>query len=114
MRCRRSVFCATVRRLSPPPSRERPALRCPDFPRTPEGPRSPGLRAEFYLENVRFDTTAQEHLALGTAHGLRLVEHELAARRALERGPPQEGIELVLERPVHGRDRHQSVLKTPT
>src|SRR5438876_1067374 len=26
---RRSVFCATFRRLSPPPSRERPALRCP-------------------------------------------------------------------------------------
>src|SRR5207248_9904856 len=39
MRCRRSVFCATVRRLSPPPSWERPALRCPDFPRGPEGPR---------------------------------------------------------------------------
>src|SRR6266508_483055 len=32
-RRRRFAFCATVRRLSPPPSRERPALRCPDFPR---------------------------------------------------------------------------------
>ena len=30
---RRSVFCVTFRRLSPPLSRERPALRCPDFPR---------------------------------------------------------------------------------
>jgi hypothetical protein len=25
---------------------QRPALRCPDFPRAPEGPRSPGLRGE--------------------------------------------------------------------
>jgi hypothetical protein len=32
-RRRRFAFCATFRRLSPPPSRERPALRCPDFPR---------------------------------------------------------------------------------
>src|SRR5205085_8317187 len=37
MRRRRSVFCATFRRLSPPPCRERPALWCPDFPRRPEG-----------------------------------------------------------------------------
>jgi len=29
----RSPFCATFRRLSPPRLRERPALRCPDFPR---------------------------------------------------------------------------------
>src|SRR5207253_11393933 len=46
-RRRRSVFCATVRRLSPPPSRERPALRCPDFPRAPKSPRSPGLQVQF-------------------------------------------------------------------
>src|SRR5215211_9089304 len=26
---------------------QRPALRCPDFPRAPEGPRSPGLHVEF-------------------------------------------------------------------
>ena len=32
-RCRRSPFCATFRRLSPPGSPQRPALRCPDFPR---------------------------------------------------------------------------------
>ena len=30
---RRSPFCATFRRLSPPGSPQRPALRCPDFPR---------------------------------------------------------------------------------
>src|SRR5690242_5217683 len=35
-RSRRSVLCATFRRLSPPPFRERPALWCPDFPRRPE------------------------------------------------------------------------------
>ena len=34
-RRRRFAFCATFRRLSPPPSRERPALWCPDFPRRP-------------------------------------------------------------------------------
>jgi len=32
-RCWRSPFCATFRRLSPPGSPQRPALRCPDFPR---------------------------------------------------------------------------------
>src|SRR5260370_10804433 len=31
-RRRRAGFCATVRRLSPPPSPEHPALRCPGFP----------------------------------------------------------------------------------
>src|SRR5207253_2104837 len=34
IRRRRSPFCATFRRLSPPGSPQRPALRCPDFPRT--------------------------------------------------------------------------------
>src|SRR5215211_7503037 len=33
IRRRRSPFCATFRRLSPPGSPQRPALRCPDFPR---------------------------------------------------------------------------------
>src|SRR5438093_2433072 len=32
---RRSPFCSTFRRLSPPGSPQRPALRCPDFPRRP-------------------------------------------------------------------------------
>ena len=32
-RRRRFVFCATFRRLSPPGLRQRPTLRCPDFPR---------------------------------------------------------------------------------
>src|SRR5260221_4426895 len=103
-RRRRSVFCATFRRLSPPPSRERPALRCPDFPRTllARRPRSPGLRAEFYLEYVRFDTTPEGHLALGAVHRGSVVKYELAAHLALERRPPQESEQLVLERPVHG------------
>src|SRR5438270_13461660 len=107
MRYRRSVFCATFHRLSPPPSRERPALRCPDFPRAPKGPRSPGLRTEFYLENVRLDPAAQHHLALGTAHDRPVVAHELAAHRALARRPPKVGEELVLERPLQWRHGHK-------
>src|SRR6185437_16091584 len=33
---RRSTFCSTFRRLSAPGLRQRPALRCPDFPRIAE------------------------------------------------------------------------------
>jgi len=39
IRRRRSPFCATFRRLSPPGSPQRPALWCPDFPRAPRGAR---------------------------------------------------------------------------
>src|SRR5579859_7199579 len=85
-RCRRSVFCATFRRLSPPPSRERPALRCPDFPRAPRDPRSPGLRPEFYLHNRRIEASAENGLALGTADPRPFVQDELPAHGALERG----------------------------
>src|SRR5262245_7924614 len=38
-RDRRSPFCSTFRRLSPPRSPVRPALRCPDFPRVRLGTR---------------------------------------------------------------------------
>src|SRR5438067_13640320 len=77
MRCRRSVFCATFRRLSPPPSRERPALRCPDFPRAPKGPRSPGLHPEFYRRFRVGGAPVQHHLALGAADDRPVVEAEL-------------------------------------
>jgi hypothetical protein len=42
----------------------------------------------------------QAHRALGTADDGSLVEDELAANRALERGSAQHGKELLLERPV--------------
>src|SRR5437868_15545144 len=103
MRYRRSVFCATFHRLSPPPSRERPALRCPDFPRAPKGPRSPGLRPEFYLGSRRLDPPVQGHLALGTANCRPGVQDELAADGALERGPAVDGEQLLLARPVKRR-----------
>src|SRR5437868_8469745 len=63
-RRRRSAFCATVRRLSPPPSRERPALRCPDFPRASKDPRSPGLQVEFYLDTSRIAASVEPQFAL--------------------------------------------------
>src|SRR5262249_52047216 len=49
MRRWRSAFCSTFRRLSPPGSRQRPALWCPDFPRARPSrprPRSHGLRVQ--------------------------------------------------------------------
>src|SRR5438477_2823991 len=113
MRCRRSVFCATFRRLSPPPSRERPALRCPDFPRAPKGPRSPGLHPEFYRRFRGGGAPVQHHLALGAADGRPVVEDELAADGALERGPAQHREQLLLEGSVQGRHAHSS-RNTPT
>src|SRR4051812_42324593 len=85
IRRRRSVFCATVRRLSPPPSRERPALWCPDFPRRPKAPRSPGLRAELYRDYVGLDLPVQGQPAFRAADGRAVVQDELPAHRALER-----------------------------
>src|SRR5438105_11016721 len=114
MRCRRSVFCATFRRLSPPPSRERPALRCPDFPRRPKPPRSPGLQIQFYLDRRRIGPPVQGHVALRAADGSPLVQDELPAHRALERRAAQEREELLLECPVQGGDGHHSSRKTPT
>src|ERR1043166_50672 len=113
MRRRRSVFCATVRRLSPPPSRERPALRCPDFPRAPEGPRSPGLRPEFYLDNRGTEAPVEDGVAFRAADGGALVQDELPAHRAFERRPAQQREELLLQRPVQGRHAHSS-RNTPT
>src|SRR5437763_9564984 len=113
-RRRRSVFCATVRRLSPPPSRERPALRCPDFPRRPKPPRSPGLQVQFYLHRRRFGPPVQGHVAFRAADRRTLVQDELPAYRALERSTAQERQELLLERPVQGGDACHSSRKTPT
>jgi hypothetical protein len=56
----------------------------------------------------------QAHLALGTADERALVEDELAADRALERRPTQHGEELLLERPVEGRELAHSSRNTPT
>src|SRR6476469_6504127 len=105
---RRFVFCVTFRRLSPPLSQERPALWCPDFPRRPKAPRSPGLRAGLYrrptIDLLRvFHTPVEAHPALGTPHVRPLVQDELAAHQALERGPAQHCEELLLERPVERR-----------
>src|SRR5262249_17238272 len=69
------------------PCREAPALRCPDFPRAPKGPRSPGLHAGLYPGFGAVDPPVQAHRALGAAHERALVKDELAADRALERRP---------------------------
>ena len=107
IRDRRSVFCATFRRLSPPLSRERPALRCPDFPRARsvarESPRSPGLRLGLYRGFFACHAPVQAHPALRAPHVRPVVEDELAAYRALERRPAQHREKLLLERPVEGR-----------
>jgi hypothetical protein len=111
-RHRRSVFCATFRRLSPPPFRERPALWCPDFPRAPEGPRSPGLRTEFYRPFRGTGPPVELKPAFGTADGGAVMEHELAAHRALERRTAEQREQLLLERPVQRRHAH-SARNTP-
>jgi hypothetical protein len=99
--------------------RERPALRCPDFPRahselTEQGPRSPGLQPGLYPGSSPIDSPVQAHRALGTAHEGALVEDELAADRALERRSAQHGEELLLERPVERSRGTQSSRNTPT
>src|SRR5262249_37736968 len=77
-------------------------------------PRSPGLRTEFYRRFRRLGPPVQDELALRTAHSGAVVQHELAARRALERRAAQQREQLLLERPVQGGHRHQSSRKTPT
>src|SRR5690242_12539536 len=120
IRQRRFPFCSTFRRLSPPGSRQRPALRCPDFPRRPRfrgtaRPRSPGLHGQWYpvFERVLVRELAP---ALRAEHVAALgVHHELATREALERGAAQQRHELLVERPVQGSERsHYSSRKTPT
>src|SRR5437773_7544163 len=115
-RRRRFAFCATVRRLSPPPSRERPALRCPDFPRShlTARPRSPGLQIQFYLDACNFGPSVQRHLALGAAQRWPVVEHELPTHRTLERGAAQQREQFLLEGPVQGAHCFHSSRKTPT
>ena len=54
----RCPFCSTFRRLSPPGLRQRPALRCPDFPRAAAeaaAPRSPGLHRSDSVSRRRPD-----------------------------------------------------------
>src|SRR5436190_4267696 len=67
-------------------------------------PRSPGLQIQFYLRARRIGSTVQDELALGAADARALVQHELPADRALERGAAQERQQLLLERPVQGSD----------
>jgi hypothetical protein len=62
----------------------------------------------------RVDPPVQAHRAFGTAHERGLVEDELAADRALERRTAQHGDELLLERPVEGRDAAHNSRNTPT
>src|SRR3954464_4123849 len=49
-----------------------------------EAPRSPGLRPGLYPRRGALDSPVQTHRALGTPDERSLVEHELAAYRALE------------------------------
>src|SRR5437660_5450492 len=79
-----------------------------------ETPRSPGLQPGLYPGRDAFDPPVQAHRALGAAHERALVEHELAADRALERRPSQDGEELLFERPVEWRERVHSSRNTPT
>ena len=112
---RRFVFCVTFRRLSPPLSQERPALRCPDFPRRSppfngRAPRSPGLRGGLYRRLDALNAAVQAHSALGAADVRPLMKDELAADRALERRSAQYREELLLERPV---ERSNGTLTAP-
>jgi hypothetical protein len=56
----------------------------------------------------------QDELALGTADARAVVQDELPAHRALERGAAQEREQLLLERPVQGSDVTHSARNTPT
>ena len=68
-------------------------------------PRSPGLQRRILPGcRCRFAAPVQGHLALGAAHRRPVVQHELPAHRALERGAAQQREQLLLERPVQGGD----------
>src|SRR5581483_6963514 len=67
-------------------------------------PRSPGLQAQLYGRLGRVAASVERHGAFGAAHLRPVVEHELAAHRALERGSAEDREELLLERPVQRRD----------
>jgi len=129
IRDRRSVFCVTFRRLSPPPWCWSTLLlvnaagaSCPavsglsSTPAPAEGgaPRSPGLRLRLYPRPGTADSPVQTHRTLGAAHEGALVENELTADRALERCSAQHGEELLLERAVELRRRIHNSRNTPT
>ena len=95
---------------------QRPALRCPDFPRTGSRPArghpactsncSPGFRGVLVPE---------PEAALGAAHCRPRAEHELPAGGALEADAAHERNELLVERPVERGDHSgHSRRKTPT
>src|SRR5437868_3818781 len=86
---------------------QRPALWCPDFPRAPEGPRSPGLRAQLYPRLER--AGPQRRAALGTLDRASRMQDELAADEALQADAAQERDELLLQRPVQGLHAHSSL-----
>src|SRR5436190_8485306 len=58
---------------------QRPALRCPDFPRAANGPRSPGLHAGLYPGLGVPGLRAQARAALRARDRRARVEDELAA-----------------------------------
>ena len=106
-RRRRFAFCATFRRLSPPGSRQRPALRCPDFPRAARCARAAVTRPAASNSSPALQRPLGAELASRTPGRRRAAPpcmHELAADRALERGAAQQREQLLLERPVQGRD----------
>src|SRR5579862_9719119 len=79
----------------------------------PEGPRSPGLRPEFYLDDGRIEPPVQDGRAFGAADCGPLVQHELPAHGALERRAAEQREQLLLQRPVQGPHGHSS-RNTPT
>jgi hypothetical protein len=73
---RRSAFCCPFARSPPPGSRQRPALRSPDFPRPPEGwPRPPGRL-------LRVDGTAQRPCEASHVSTPRFARRSASAFRA--------------------------------
>src|SRR3989440_5646246 len=83
---------------------QRPALRCPDFPRAANDSRSPGLQAQLYPGFRVPGRGAQARTALGARDRRACVQDELAAHQALQADPAEEREQLLVERPVE-RDR---------
>ena len=121
IRDRRSVFCATFRRLSPPPSRDGSVLPCGvrtflDALAKRRG--HPACRSDCTRYRAaqprRLDPPVQAHRALGAAHGGALVEDELAADRALERRAAQHARGAPARASGGGSRRAHSSRNTPT
>src|ERR671922_3120378 len=94
---------------------QRPALRCPDFPRAANDPRSPGLQTQLYPGLGLARRGAQARAALRAQDRAARVHHELAADEALQADAAEEREQLLVERAMQrGRLAHSTLRKTPT